>query len=76
MRQQGNVFQMKEQNKTPEEQVNDMEIDNVPKKEFRVMIVKMIQELGKRIDAWSKKLQAVFNNKLKYFKGIDFIKCY
>ena len=76
MRQQRSMFQMKEQNKTPEEQVSGMEIDNVHKKEFRVMIVKMIQELGKRIDAQNKKLQAVFNKELKYFKGIDFIKCY
>ena len=67
---------MKEQNKTPEEQVSGMEIDNVHKKEIRVMIIKMIQELGKRIDAQNKKLQAVFNKELKYFKGIDFIKCY
>ena len=36
---------MKEQGKTPEEQLSDMEIGNLPKKEFRVMIVKMIQEL-------------------------------
>ena len=42
MRQQRNMFQMNEQNKTPEEQVSGMEIDNVHKKEFRVMIVKMI----------------------------------
>ena len=41
---------MKEQNKTPEEQVNDMEIDNVPKKEFRVMIVKMLKEHRRRMD--------------------------
>ena len=67
---------MKEQNKTPEEQVSGTEIDNVHKKEIRVMIIKMIQELGKRIDAQNKKLQAVFNKELKYFKGIDFIKCY
>ena len=67
---------MKEQNKTPEEQVSGMEIDNVHKKEIRVMIIKMIQELGKRIDAQNKKLQAVFNKELKYFKGIDFVKCY
>ena len=34
MRCQKNTFQMKEQDKTPEEQV-DMEIGNLPKKEFR-----------------------------------------
>ena len=36
-----------------------MEIGSLPKKEFRVMIIKMIQELEKRMDAESKKLQEV-----------------
>ena len=39
---------MKEQDKTPEEQLNEVEIGNLPKKQFRVMIVKMIQDLGKK----------------------------
>ena len=30
-----------------------MEIDNLPEKEFRIMIVKMTQDLGKRVDAES-----------------------
>ena len=37
-----------------------MEIGYLPKKEFRVMIVKMIQELRKRMDAQNEKLQEVF----------------
>ena len=41
---------MKEQDKTPEE-LSKVEIDNPPEKEFRVMIVMMIQELGKRMEA-------------------------
>ena len=41
---------MKEQEKIPEEQLSDMEIGNLPKKKFRVMIVKMIQEFQKRMD--------------------------
>ena len=44
-----NVFQRKEQDKTRKEQVSEAEIGNLPEKEFRVMIVKMIQDLGKRI---------------------------
>ena len=28
-----------------------MEIGNLPEKEFRIMIVKMIQDLGKRMEA-------------------------
>ena len=33
---------MKEQDKTPEELLSELEIGNLPEKEFRVMIVKMI----------------------------------
>ena len=55
---------MKEQHKTPEEQLSDMEIGNLPEKEFRLMIVKMIKELGRRMDAQSKKLE-VFNQELE-----------
>ena len=38
------MSQMKKQDKTPEKQLNDVEIGNQPKKEFRVIIVKMIKE--------------------------------
>ena len=40
---------IKEQDKTPEEQLSEVEIGNLLEKEFRVMIVKMIQDLRKRI---------------------------
>ena len=33
---------MKEQDKTPEEQLSEMEIDNLLEKEFRIMVVKVI----------------------------------
>ena len=38
------MFQMKEQDKTPE-QLSEVEIGNLPKKEFRVMIVKIAKIL-------------------------------
>ena len=38
---------------------------NNNKKKFRIMIVKMIQELRNRTDAQSEKLQEIFNQKLK-----------
>ena len=47
MRRQVNIFQMKEQGKTSEKQLNEVEIGNLLEKEFRIMIVKMIQDLGK-----------------------------
>ena len=41
------MYQRKEQDKTPEKQLNEAEIGKIPEKEFRIMIVKMIQDLGK-----------------------------
>ena len=48
---------MKDQDKTPEKQLNEVEIGNCPDKEFRIMIVKMIQDLGKRMEAKIEKMQ-------------------
>ena len=45
------MYQMKEQDKTPEKQLNEVEIRNLPEKEFRIMIVNMIQDLGKTMEA-------------------------
>ena len=44
------MSQMKEQDKIPEKQLNEVEIGNFPEKEFRIMIAKMIQDLGKRME--------------------------
>ena len=55
---------MKGQDKTPEEQLNVV-IGNLPEKEFRIMIVKMIQELRKTM----KKMQEVFTKDLEELKN-------
>ena len=39
---------MKEQDKTPEKQLNEVDIGKLPGQEFRIMIVKMIQDLRKK----------------------------
>ena len=41
---------MKEQSKNPPDQTNEEELGSLHEKEFRVMIVKMIQNLGNRIE--------------------------
>ena len=61
MRQQRSMSQMKEQDKTQEEQLSDMEMDNLPGKEFRVMT-----DLGKRMEAQSEKIQEIFNKARRY----------
>ena len=56
---------MKEKDKTPEKKLNEMEIGNLPEKEFRIMIAKMIQDLGKRMAARIEKMQEMFNKDLE-----------
>ena len=50
MRKQRVLSQLKGQEKTPEEQVDEENIGNLPEKEFRIMIMKMIQDLGNRME--------------------------
>ena len=57
MKWQSNTSQMKEQDKTPEEQLSEMEIGNLLEKEFRIMVVMVIQDLGKRMEARTEKMQ-------------------
>ena len=60
---------MKEQGKKPSDQTNEVEIGNLPEKEFRIMIVKMIQDLGKRKEAKTEKMQEMFNKDLEELKN-------
>ena len=41
---------MKEQGKNPPDKTDEEEIGNLPDKKFRIMIVKMIQNLGNRME--------------------------
>ena len=63
------MYQMKEQDKTPEKQLNETEIGNLPEREFRIMIVKMIQDLGKRMETKIEKLKEMFNKDLAELKN-------
>ena len=56
---------MKGQDKTPEKQVNEVEIGNLTEKEFRIMILKMIQDLRKRMEAKIEKMQEMFAKDLE-----------
>lgn len=62
MRYQSNVLQTKQQDETPEE-LSEVEISNLSSKEFKVMIVKMVNEL-RRMDENSEN----FNKELEYIK--------
>ena len=58
------MSQMKGQDKTPEKQLNEVEIGNLPEKEFRMMIMKTIQDLVKTM-----KMQEMFTKDLQDLKN-------
>ena len=63
------MFQMKKQDKNPEEQLSEVELGNLAEKQFRVVIVKMIQDLEKKMETQTKKIQEIFNKELEDIKN-------
>ena len=60
MKKQKVLSQMKGQDQNPEKQLNEVDTGNIPEKEFRIMIVKMIQNLRKTME----KMQEVFTKEI------------
>ena len=60
---------MKEQDRIPEKQLNEVKIGNLPEKEFRIITVKMIQDLGKRMEAKIEKMQEMLTKDLEELKN-------
>ena len=63
------MLQTKEQGKNLQDQINKEEIGNLPEEEFRVMIVKMIQNLGNTLEVRIKKIQEMFNKDVEELKN-------
>ena len=65
MKKQRVTSSVKGQDKTPEKQLNEVEISNPPEKQFRIMIVKMIQDLRNRMEI----MQEMFTKDLEELKN-------
>ena len=57
MRRQRNVAQVKNYIKTPEKELNKMEISNVSDAEFKTLVVMMLEELSKDLNSTKKTSQ-------------------
>ena len=75
MKRQKNTQQVKEQDICPPNQTKEEEIGNLPDKEFRIMIVKMIQNLENKMELQInnlekriEKMQEMFNEDLEEIK--------
>ena len=55
MKRQRNI-QQKEHGKNLQDGTNEDEIGNIPEKEFRVTIIKMIQNLENKMEVWINRL--------------------
>ena len=51
MRRQRNMAQMKEQVKTPEKELNEMEINNLSDAEFKSLVLRMLKELSEDLSS-------------------------
>ena len=54
MRRKRNMAQMKEQIKTPEKELNKMEITNISDAEFKTMFIRMLKELSEDLNSMKK----------------------
>ena len=59
------MLQMVEEDKTPEEQLSEVDIGSLHENSFRVMVVRMIQDLEGEIEAKIKKLKETFNEEIE-----------
>jgi len=50
MKRKRNATLMKEQGGNSQDQINEEELSNLPEREFRIMIVKLLQRLGNRME--------------------------
>ena len=80
MKRQRNTQQVKEHDKCPPNQSKEEEIGGLPKKEFKIMIVKMIQNLENKMELQInslgtriEKMQERFNKDLEEIKKSQYI---
>ena len=68
MKKQKAASQIKVQDTTPEKQLKEVEIGDLPEKELRIMIVNMIQVLSKGMEAKVEGTQKMFTKDLQELK--------
>ena len=68
MRRQSNMAQMKEQIKTLERELNEMEINNLSDAEFKTLFIRMLKELSEDLDN-IKKIQSEMKDSLIEIKN-------
>ena len=72
MKRQRNIQQVKEHDKCPPNQTKKEEIGSLPEKEFRIMMVKMIQNLENKMELQTNRLETRMEKiQIKFNKDVE-----
>ena len=68
MERQRTLTQMREKEKTPENQLSDQEILSLQEKDFRLLMLKMMQDIGNKLQAKTNNLQETLTKDIQDIK--------
>ena len=68
MKRQRTITQMREKGKTPEKQLSDEEILSLQEKDFRLLMLKMMQDIGNKLEAKMDNLQETLTKEIQDIK--------
>ena len=68
MKRQGTITQMREKEKNPEKQLSDQEILSLQEKDFRLLMLKMMQDIGHKLEAKMENLQETLSKEIQDIK--------
>ena len=71
MRRQRNMAQMKEQNKTPEKELSEMERANLSDAEFQTLVIRMLRELTEYGSIIREEMKATLSGTRKHPQGTN-----
>ena len=71
MKRQRTITQIREQEKTPGKQLSDLEILSLQEKDLRLMMLKMMQDIGNKLEAKTDNLQETLSKETQTLASRD-----
>ena len=66
MKRQRTITQIREKEKNPEKQVSNLEIISLQEKHFRLMMLKMMQDIGNKLESKMDNFQETLSKKIQH----------
>ena len=68
MKRHGTITQIREKEKNPEKHLSDQEILSLQEKDFRLSVLKMMQDIGNKLEAKMDNLHETLNKEIQNIK--------